>query len=75
MPHIQSRQGQVKRGGQKSRHDILVEAPESLARDDLGSAFAGDHNRGPAGKVSGRSHGTHEKSRRLRRGQGKRPVR
>lgn len=74
MPHVPA-QPQVKRSGQHNRDDVGKTAREAIPRDDLGTAFAGDKNRGPAGKVSAKGKTTHQKSRRLRRGDGKEPVR
>lgn len=74
MPHVPA-QPQVKRSGQHNRADVGRTAREAIPRDDLGTVFAGDKNRGPAGKVSQSGKATHQKSRRLRRGEGKEPVR
>lgn len=74
MPHVQPG-SRVVRQGQKSRDDIARDMPEAMPRDALRTAFAGDKNRGPAGKASEAGHTTHQKSRRLRRAEGKQPVR
>jgi hypothetical protein len=74
MPHVPS-QPQVKRNGHQTRADIKKSARPAIARDDLRTAFAGDKNRGPAGKISKPGKATHQKSRRLRVGDGKEPVR
>lgn len=74
MPQVQPR-SRVKRSGHKTLSDIRRDLPQAIPRDDLDSAFAGDDNRGPAGKISAHGRKTHVKSRRLRKGSGKIPKR
>lgn len=75
MPHVQQH-GQVKRSGEKTRADIRKTERPSMARDDLRGAFAGRKNSSPEAKRAAKSgKASHEKSRLLRRDEGKEPVR
>ena len=52
MPQVKSK-GQVKAAsGNHSRKEVKETGRQGLARDDLHSAYGGDQNRGPAGKIS-----------------------
>jgi len=74
MPHVKS-QSQVSRSGQHNKSDINAKTPESKARDNINTAFAGDENKGPAKSQKSGHNGSHLKSRRLDQDSDKTPKR
>lgn len=75
MPHV-SRPGQVNRSGQRNQTDIKRVMSPSIPRDDLGNAFAGHENNGPASKgTKSHAHSTNVKSRSSKASQFKTPKR
>ena len=76
MPHTQSPKSQVTRRSQMNKADMMKATPTSRARDDLGSAYDGDENHGPAKNQKSKSaKGRKTKGRRLPSDSDKTPIR
>jgi|GEM_PF-5233084 len=63
MPHVSNPHGQVNRRHQMNRGDIDKMIPEGKPRNELGTAYGGDQNKGS------------DKSRRLNEKSDRTPIR
>ena len=76
MAQQQNNKSQVTRNSQMNKADMMKTTPTSRARDDLGSAYDGDENHGPAKNKKPKSANSGKtKGRRLASDSTKTPIR